>query len=133
MMTEPTLVGITMRGVIIYQFTENLEKFGWDWLDVVGIIPQFLSNNGKPIAQQLADGYGYWRPMTEWSMDFDDLSIKYPGDPKLMPLVEMRLQSRVNEESDELIVYPQRVLVYKSGWVNIYNPGTKEFEVSRMD
>lgn len=90
--------------------------------DHVGGIPDMISqNNPSKAKDQLNAGYGHgggWRPFDGFRLQPDN-SIKYPGDPALQPLAEMKLR-------DELI------LVYEHAWVAIIQPD-RSFEICRMD
>lgn len=89
----------------------------------LGIIPSFLSDNGRPAKEQLHDNYahgGGWDPMKGWTRDTADNGLSYPGDDeKLLPVAEITLGE-------------EKIYVYRHAWVMILQP-TGEFEVSRMD
>jgi hypothetical protein len=90
--------------------------------DHMGIIPDMLSwANPKPAAEQLNDGYGHgggWHPQPGFALETDD-SLKYPGDPWLIPLFEILLRD-------------ERIIVYEHGIVAVIQPD-RSFEVCRMD
>lgn len=87
----------------------------------VGQIPFWLSEeNPKTAAQQINDGYpfGGWRHFEGFVLR-EDNTIKFPGDPAMKPIAEMKLR-------EELI------LVYQSDWVAIIQPD-RTFEICRID
>lgn len=89
-----------------------------DW-NCVGDIPHWLSDhNPKSAANQLDGVYqGGWQPFDGFTL-LNNNSIKYPGDPELHPLAEMRLRQEL-------------ILVYPCSWVAIIQPD-RSFEISRM-
>jgi hypothetical protein len=91
-------------------------------LDHIGIIPDMLSwANPKPAREQLNDGYrhgGGWHPQSGFALERDD-SLKYPGDPRLIPLFEIPLRE-------------ERIVIYEHGYVAVIQPD-RTFEVCRMD
>ena len=91
--------------------------------DHVGLIPMFLfDQDPRPAKEQFNERYshgGGWRPNTGWTMRKEDRSLKYPGDPRLHPLAEMKLRD-------------ETILVYEYGIVAIVQPDGS-FEASRMD
>lgn len=90
--------------------------------DHVGMICEWLSpSNSAPAREQLDQAYrhgGGWQPFKGFILGKDN-SLKYPGDPAMKPIAEMRLR-------DELI------LQYEHAWVAIVQPD-RSFEVCRMD
>jgi hypothetical protein len=90
--------------------------------DHVGEIPYWLSaDDPRPAAQQLDRCYnhgGGWRPFSGHTLT-ENNNLKYPGDPPLRPIAEMRLR-------DELI------LIYEHSWVVIVQPD-RTFAACRLD
>jgi hypothetical protein len=90
---------------------------------MLGFIPQMLTD-GAPLSaiKQLDYQYqhgGGWRRFGGFTLDRSDMSIKYPGDPKYLPVAKGVCNG------DEVYVYPHAwVMVLKSD-------GTHE--ISRMD
>lgn len=91
-------------------------------LELLGFIPSFLSDQDpRPAREQFNTAYahgGGWRPFTGFKMA-DDLSLTYPGDPRLHPIATAQLRDEV------IIVYEYALVVIKQ------NDGS--FEVCRMD
>jgi hypothetical protein len=92
--------------------------------DIVGLIPYGLDeNNTKSATEQLDDSYGHgggWcRTDPKWTMNMEDYSIKYPGDPKMKPWAIASLRD-------------ETICVYESAWVAVIKPD-RTFEISRMD
>lgn len=91
--------------------------------DVVGVIPYWLyEDDEREASEQIDANYqhgGGWRPFKGFVMDFEDYSIKYPGDPKMKPWARAKFR-------DDLI------FVYEAAWVAIVKPN-KTFEISRID
>lgn len=87
-----------------------------------GAIPLFLSTlNPKSAKEQLHDSYphgGGWQPFDGFTLQ-DDNSLKYPGDPKLLPRVEMTLRD-------------EKIFIYDFAWVCVVQPD-RSYEVCRMD
>lgn len=90
-------------------------------MDHLGLIPSFLDpEDVRTAAMQFDENYcGGWRPSSGFTMDKEKRTLKYPGDPDLVPLF-MSLMG------DELI------FVYDCGYVAIVQPD-ETFEVSRLD
>lgn len=93
-----------------------------------GMIPRFLdAEDLRPAREQLNENYahgGGWRPMKGFT-HLGGGRLRYSGDPVYVPLASAQLR-------DELIV------VYPSGWVAIFQPGSMQppgpaFEVARLD
>jgi hypothetical protein len=87
----------------------------------LGYIPTFLNSSDKRSAAKQFDAnyIGRWRPLKGFEMNPETFSIKYPGDPKLLPIAVATLRQ-------------ERIFIYESAWVAIVQPdGT--FEFSRMD
>jgi hypothetical protein len=90
--------------------------------DHVGTIPDMLSeHNSESATVQLHAGYGHgggWNPFIGFKLNPDD-SIKYPGEPALKPIAEMKLRN-------------ERILVYEYAWVAVIQ-SDRSFEICRMD
>jgi hypothetical protein len=88
----------------------------------IGEIPHWLSaDDPRPAATQLHRCYshgGGWKPFFGFTLT-ENNNLKYPGDPPLCPIAEMRLR-------DELI------LIYRHSWVAVIQPD-RTFEICRMD
>jgi hypothetical protein len=88
----------------------------------VGMIPCWLDEaDPRPAAEQLDARYGHgggWRPFKGFRL-LDDDSLRYPGDPPLRPIAELRLREEL-------------VLIYPHAWVAIIQ-SDRTFEVCRMD
>ena len=104
------------------QFTQ-LSGFEYDLEDLVGFIPEFLSEDDPaPAKEQIDRSYqhgGGWRRFEGFVYDPLNKSIKYPDDPVMYPWAEAKLR-------DELI------LVYPSAWVCIVQPDGS-YEIARID
>jgi hypothetical protein len=91
--------------------------------DDLGYLPCFINKDDpKPLAEQIHANYGHgggWQPLSGWTFNAKDSSIKYPGEPKLMPLAKITVR-------DETAYF------YRSAWLAILSPG-KPVEVSRVD
>ena len=91
--------------------------------DMLGFIPMFLhENNPRPAKEQLDSNYrhgGGWNPFMGFTLDKEDMSIQYPGDPKLHPIAHATLRD-------------EKIYVYPYAWVLILQPDGS-FEISRMD
>jgi hypothetical protein len=89
----------------------------------LGFIPSFLSeDNPKSAREQINDNYGHgggWHPTPGHTMDKDDYSIKYPGDPRLFPLARTMLRHEI-------------ILFYQHDLLAIVQPDGS-FEISRVD
>ena len=92
-------------------------------MDHVGFIPSFLSTTDpRPAVEQFDTNYahgGGWHAMSKFKLNTEDMSLKYPGDPKLLPLAAIHFR-------DELI------LIYEAAMVCVIQKDGS-FEVSRMD
>jgi len=93
--------------------------------DALGLIPNFLSlDDPGTVAEQLNRNYahgGGWSPFgkSQWQMDPNTFTLKYPGDPAMLPIASTTLRD-------------ERVFVYPHAFVAIVQKdGT--FEVSRLD
>lgn len=87
----------------------------------LGLIPHFLfEDDQRPAKEQFNERYvfGGWSPFLGFKLRSDN-SLKYPGDPAMMPLAQTKLR-------DELVVF------YDHAWVAIIQPD-RSFEVCRMD
>lgn len=91
--------------------------------DVLGFIPDFLDDEDPRGAREQIDaGYqhgGGWRQYTHFALNPETLSLTYPGDPVMMPLVVTKLRDEV-------------IAVYQHGWTMILSPGG-EYTVARLD
>jgi len=91
--------------------------------DHLGLLPSFLdAENPQTAKEQLHQNYqhgGGWSPFVGHTLDRDNLSLHYPGDPPLRALACAKLRK-------ELIV------VYEASWVAIIQPDGS-YEVCRMD
>lgn len=91
--------------------------------DLIGIIPRFLDpRDPRPAVDQFNENYahgGGWSSMTGWVFDPKTHSIKYPGDPALLPIASMNLRE-------------ETIFVYQHAWVCIVQPDGS-FEIARMD
>jgi hypothetical protein len=92
-------------------------------VEMLGYLPLFLNDDDqRPAVEQLDANYrhgGGWRPMQGWTFDPKTLAIRYPGDPTLKPIAEMRLRK-------------ERILVYPHDWVVVVQPDNS-FQIARMD
>lgn len=98
-------------------------------LEACGFIPFWLNEaDPRPAAEQLNEHYshgGGWRPFSsttdqKFKVLEEDMSIKYPGDPKHKPFVKFLLRD-------------EEVYMYDHGWVMVWNTKTKHHEICRMD
>jgi hypothetical protein len=100
----------------------NVKLYGRTQIEDLGFIPHFLSDaNTDSAREQLHRAYthgGGWNPMTGFKL-LDNDKLKFPGDPPLKPLAELRLRD-------------ERIVVYESEFVAIIQPD-RSFEVARMD
>lgn len=91
-------------------------------VEQLGFLSGFLSEDDpSPAREQIDTNYqhgGGWRKMEGFVLR-DDNSIRYPGDPPLVPLASTKLR-------DELIIY------FAHDWVAIIQPD-RSFEVARID
>lgn len=87
-----------------------------------GPIPLFLSDlNPKSAKEQLHDSYqhgGGFQSFKGFNL-LDDNSIKYPGDPKHPPRVEITLRD-------------EKIYIYDHAWVCVIQPD-RTYEICRMD
>ena len=95
-----------------------------DMSDFVGFIPLMISTTSDmPMTEQLNNGYnhgGGWRPFTDFVVNDEDDTIKYPGDPAYLPIAYAEHPSG------------EKVYVYEHSWVRVRKlDGTDE--ISRMD
>lgn len=88
----------------------------------VGFIPTFLDlDDERPAAEQFQERYIYggWRNQEGFTRGDVRYSLKYPGDPTLLPIATMQLRD-------------ETIMVYEHGYVAIWQKdGT--FEACRMD
>lgn len=96
-------------------------------LEYAGMIPMFLNpENPEKAAVQLDFHYqhgGGWQPMEGWTSVGDSgWTIQYPGDEPLEPYVLI-----------EVPLTGEFVLVYDYGFVAVFQAGSRDFEVARMD
>lgn len=94
---------------------------GVNVLDVIGMLPFMLyAGNPRSVREQFDDNYmGGWRPFKGHTLDKDTMTLAYPGDPPLEPLVKMTFRD-------------EHIYVYRHGWVLVLQPNG-EWEVARMD
>lgn len=90
--------------------------------DILGFLPNFLSLDDPRSAREQLDFHysfaGGYRPFQGHTLG-DDNSLKYPGDPPLVPLAQAKLRN-------ELVVY------YRHSWVAIIQRD-RSYVVARMD
>ncbi len=88
----------------------------------LGLIPFMLDpDDPRPAREQFNQEYqhgGGWRPFKGFIL-LEDNSLKYPDDPPLHPIAEIRLRQ-------------EQILIYEFGWVAIIQLD-RSFEVCRMD
>jgi hypothetical protein len=102
-------------------------KTDWEFLDkrysldMLGLIPEFLSDDNSANARTQFDicYVAGWNPMKGFRLNKDSLVLTYPGDPPLRPIAKTKLR-------EETIVF------YPHAWVMILQPDGS-FEVTRMD
>ena len=89
--------------------------------DSLGYIPRFLvSDDPRPARVQFDQSYlGGWYKMEGFTLNPKTMSLKYPGDPPLLPLAVAELGY-------------EKIYVYPHAWVLILQPDGS-FEVSRLD
>jgi hypothetical protein len=91
--------------------------------EMVGLIPTFLDpDDPRPAREQLDANYSFgggWSPLPGFTYREDDRSIKYPGDPRMLPLAGAKLRH-------------ETILVYPHAWVLILQKDGS-FEIARMD
>jgi hypothetical protein len=90
--------------------------------EALGPIPTWLDEDDpRKAAEQLDENYqhgGGWDPFIGFQLQKDG-GIKYPGDPKLMPIAAIRFRAEI-------------VVIFPMAWVMILQKdGT--FEICRMD
>lgn len=114
------------------QFTQ-LSYFQYSLDDLVGFIPEFLSNDDpRPAKEQIDAAYqhgGGWRRFNGFEYCPDDHSIKYPGDPRMMPVASCVLHADSAHHSE---AKPETIYVYPSAWVNIVQ-ADGSYEIARID
>lgn len=91
---------------------------------VVGLLPYMLDPECEDrAAEQFDRGYGHgggWRPFKGFEvLNWDEMLIKYPGDPPYQPLAHAYLRD-------------ERIIVYPCSWVMVLQP-TSTYEMCRMD
>jgi hypothetical protein len=90
-------------------------------MDHLGFIPTFLNDADKrPARKQFSERYvfGGWNPLPSLEL-MEDYSLKYPGDPPLLPIAIARLRREL-------------ILVYDHAFVAIVQPD-RSFEACRID
>jgi len=91
--------------------------------DPLGYIPHFLVDDGdntRPAKDQFNRYYiGGWCKMKGFTLNLKTMSLKYPGDPPMLPLAVAELGH-------------EKVYVYPHAWVLILQPDG-QFEVARLD
>lgn len=90
-------------------------------IEAWGLIPGFLNEDDPRSAkEQLEANYiAGWNKFEGFTYDPVNMSLKYPGDPRMDPLGAIQFR-------DELL------LIYQSAWVLILQPNG-EWEVARCD
>ena len=94
---------------MMWHLTQQGRKTGYDITDIIGILPDLISDRTIPAQDQIAKNYAFgggWSPLPKFTFDPEDLSIHYPGDPKMEPLAFVHLDDQI-------------VFVYESGWVAV--------------
>ena len=90
--------------------------------EMLGLIPYFLSEDDpRPAREQFDENYhhgGGFHPIPRFEL-LPNGDLKYPGDPPLSPLAEVRLRDEV-------------IRVYDYAWVCVVQPDGS-FEVARID
>lgn len=88
-----------------------------DW----GLIPTFLDNHDpRPAAEQFNSRYiAGWNPFDGFKFDPVKRTLKYPSDPLLEVISEIRFRN-------------ERIMLFPSDWVVIVQPDGS-WQVSRMD
>src|SRR5882672_5677563 len=89
--------------------------------DALGYIPHFLvTEDTRPAKEQFNQHYiGGWHKFEGHTLNLKTMSLKYPGDPPLLPLAKAELGH-------------EKVYVYPHAWVLILRPDGS-FEVARLD
>lgn len=91
-------------------------------IEDMGLVPMMLSEHDPRSAkEQLDAGYqhgGGWHHFNGFELRSDD-SIKYPGDPVLKPIIEIRFRD-------------ERIIMYPHAWFMVMEPD-RSFEICRMD
>ena len=89
----------------------------------LGYIPGWLSEaDPRSASEQIHVNYqhgGGWDPFTGFTFNPKTYSIKYPGDPLMLPLAKASLR-------DETILF------YESAWIGIMQKDGS-FEIARID
>jgi len=87
----------------------------------LGLIPTFLDEHDERSAtEQFAEKYiGGWNPMDSWRLSRDGMTLRYPGDPPMMPIAICKLRD-------------EAIWLYPYAWVMVVKPNG-DYEVSRMD
>lgn len=92
-------------------------------LDMLGFLPQMASQfDPRPAREQFHQNYahgGGWQDFQGFKLNPEDLSIKFTGDPKMLPFATANL-------GNELIAF------YDCSWVAIIQPD-QSYSISRMD
>lgn len=123
-----------IAGMSVGRFTSNgtsrrleVEFLNKGWNAHVGLIPENIlrfANEQDDAVKQLTDSYVYggnrWHDIDGFKLN-DDNSLKYPGDPKLLPRAQFRLGPK-----NELVV------VYDSAFIAVIQED-RSFRVTRMD
>lgn len=90
-------------------------------MEMLGYIPQWFKQNDARTAKQVINdcyAFGGFRPFKGFRLNADN-SLKYPGDPPMMPLA----QTKYND---------QLLIVYQHSWFAIIQPDGS-LEVARLD
>lgn len=91
-------------------------------LDHWGYIPTFLDRNDpRPVKDQFNERYvfGGWQPFKGFKFDPLHFTLKYPGDPLMLPIDSMKFRD-------------ETVILFQSAWVVILQKDNT-WEVARMD
>jgi hypothetical protein len=92
-------------------------------MDHVGLIPSFLDfDDPRPAREQFDTNYahgGGWHPSSVFTMNPENMTLTYPGDPPFKPLALIQFRD-------------ERIYIYESAFVAIVQPD-HTYEVSRMD
>ena len=89
--------------------------------DALGYIPHFLVNDDpRPARVQFDQSYlGGWYKVDGFTLNHETMSLKFPGDPPLLPLAKAELRH-------------EKIYVYPHAWVLILQLDG-QFEVARLD
>lgn len=80
------------------------------------------ANDPRPLKEQIHEGYahgGGYHPCKGFTLDFENLALRYPGDPPLRPLAT----TTINNE---------RFVLFESDFCAIIQPDNA-YDIIRMD